>query len=572
MQKVKNCSYHCTLIFKFSNEMSCDWYNNNDEAMDGCGGSDHCTSTAVRRWSFIIAENLCQKFGIHLIKGRHIPQESDDNPHHTDGADQEWDTLPGLAIRPPVASLGMCSNTDIRYRDEEKEMDLPNFQQLFIDNGSQDWSLLLPIEIVLKMFKFMKPVDILAVSQTCQVWRSLGEDDKLWEQICKDAGLAYCLNLADLKMVKRHNEDSNLVHSAWKVNFLKKFKIERKFRQGFPQVLTVESDWNSVGTMEFFNDKIVYKYMGTFYVFSSLTGDLLHELVGPICEVSTFRLNEHFLVTGTYNGLLKVWNLDTGSYLHTMLGHTAHVICLDMHANIAVTGSHDNTVRVWDVQQGSCITILSGHIAFVRCVQFDGRRVISGSEDKTIKVWDHETGVCLRTMNHDSHIAYLKFNGVEVVAGFIGGAIKVWDVDTGVYRHNLEANMSMYMELQGDVVVCRSWDDLGKTAEIWSMSTGVRLYTLGGPQQHSCYITGILVNENFVVTCSHNERLVKLWDIKTGEFIRDMVVLEEEEFVRKMRMKDARIVLDVFSKTSKRSKLRVLNFDTNDQDYEVNLG
>ena len=104
--------------FKFADGMSCDWHRANDEAMDGCGGSDFCTSTAVRRWGYIISDHLCQKFGIELVKGRHIPEVSDAGP--PDGwADQEWETLPGLLIRPEVASRGRSDNTDIRYRNED---------------------------------------------------------------------------------------------------------------------------------------------------------------------------------------------------------------------------------------------------------------------------------------------------------------------------------------------------------------------------------------------------------------------------------------------------------------------
>ena len=58
-----------------------------------------------------------------------IPKDSDDNPPDTE-ADRERKAPPGLAIRPPVASKGRSTNTDIRFRSEEKlpstPMRLPN--------------------------------------------------------------------------------------------------------------------------------------------------------------------------------------------------------------------------------------------------------------------------------------------------------------------------------------------------------------------------------------------------------------------------------------------------------------
>jgi len=104
--------------FKYVEGMSCSWHKDNDTVMDGCGGSDRCTTTQVRRWGFIMADHLCQKFHIQLIKGQHVPQESDELPPYA-GSDQDWESLPGLAIRPPVAPKGRSENTDIRYRNGE---------------------------------------------------------------------------------------------------------------------------------------------------------------------------------------------------------------------------------------------------------------------------------------------------------------------------------------------------------------------------------------------------------------------------------------------------------------------
>ena len=180
----------------------------------------------------------------------------------------------------------------------------------------------------------------------------------------------------------------------------------------------------------------------------------------------------------------------------------------------------------------------------------------------TIKIWNAETGVCLRTMRYHYNIRSLMLNGVNnVVAGYENGFIKVWEVDTGVCRQTLEGNDKWDMaliEMQGDLLVCKGADRT--TANIWNMSTGACLQTLAGPKKHTGPITGVGVNSKLAVTSSEDGK-VKLWDVQTGDFIRDLLQLETGGKVMKMIMKEAKIVCDVLSNEG--SKIIVLNFDTN---------
>ena len=57
------------------------------------------------------------------------------------------------------------------------------------------------------------------------------------------------------------------------------------------------------------------------------------------------------------------------------------------------------------------------------------------------------------------------------------------------------------------------------------MATGYCEHTLHGPHKHQSAVTSLQFTENFVVTSS-DDGSVKLWDIKTGEFIRDLISLD----------------------------------------------
>ena len=445
--------------------------------------------------------------------------------------------------------------------------------------------LKLNIDVVLHLFKFMKPGDILKASQTCWFWREWGENEKVWELKCKETGLAYTLTSDDLKALERRNEKPAVAYSAWKVNFLKPYHIAKNFREGDPQMLTIEIRYNEnnndVSHLEFNNDKIVTvsgrppRYI---HIFCAQSGNLLHELVGHTMQVGAIQMDQEFVVTSSLDGSMKVWSVETGACIHTIDDdHTRGILSLKMHGPILVSGSKDGTLRIWNVREGSHLRTLTGHTGWVGYVQFDGNFVVSGAVN-TIKIWDAVTGDCVHTLSLNVRINSLKFNGVHVVARSFRDSVGVWDVETGVRRHTLEGNNNFWyrqIEMEGNMVVCSGVHDL-TTAEIWDISTGVRLHRLAGPHKHNDPIHGIQISEKFVLTSTKDET-AKFWDIKTGEFIRDLVLglgLREEktidrqqfreEYPTLIRMKNAKIVGAVRSST--RSQILVLNFDPNDDE------
>ena len=58
----------------------------------------------------------------------------------------------------------------------------------------KDFVGLLPKEIGMFVFGYLKPSDLLKAVQTSKMWRIHAEDDLLWKDKCVKAGLLYCLN------------------------------------------------------------------------------------------------------------------------------------------------------------------------------------------------------------------------------------------------------------------------------------------------------------------------------------------------------------------------------------------
>ena len=71
-----------------------------------------------------------------------------------------------------------CEPQQVRHMMQVIE---PQFQRDFIS--------LLPKELALYTLSFLEPRDLLRAAQTCRYWRILAEDNLLWREKCKEAGL-----------------------------------------------------------------------------------------------------------------------------------------------------------------------------------------------------------------------------------------------------------------------------------------------------------------------------------------------------------------------------------------------
>lgn len=119
----------------------------------------------------------------------------------------------------------------------------------------------------------------------------------------------------------------------------------------------------------------------------------------------------------------------------------------------------------------------------------------------------------------------------------------MWDAETGALRHTLMGHQSLTsgMELKNNILVSGNADS---TVKVWDIITGQCLATLAGElnyfinfskikiieflegrNKHHSAVTCLQFNNRFVITSS-DDGTVKLWDVKTGEFIRNLVALE----------------------------------------------
>lgn len=446
--------------------------------------------------------------------------------------------------------IARCEPTQVRHMMQVIE---PQFQRDFIS--------LLPKELALKVLSFLEPRDLLRAAQTCQSWRVLAEDNLLWKEKCREAGIEEIPK-------RRCSPRTPRTHmSPWKAAYMRQQAIETNWRSRpirTPKMLKGHDD-HVITCLQFSDNKIVSgSDDNTLKVWSAITGKCLRTLVGHTGGVWSSQMSGNSIISGSTDRTLKVWDAETGVCRHTLYGHTSTVRCMHLHGNKVVSGSRDATLRVWNIETGEFLHVLVGHLAAVRCVQYDGRLVVSGAYDYMVKVWKPETEECLHTLQgHTNRVYSLQFDGVHVVSGSLDTSIRVWDVETGACKHTLMGHQSLTsgMELRNNILVSGNADS---TVKVWDIVTGQCLQTLSGPNKHQSAVTCLQFNNRFVITSS-DDGTVKLWDVRTGDFIRNLVALDSGGsggVVWRIRANETKLVCAVGSRNgTEETKLLVLDFD-----------
>ncbi|ENN81410.1 hypothetical protein D910_00642 [Dendroctonus ponderosae] len=418
--------------------------------------------------------------------------------------------------------IDRCVPTQVRHIMQVIE---PQFQRDFIS--------LLPKELALKVLSFLDPPDLLKAAQTCHSWKMLADDNLLWKEKCREVGVE------DVPARRVITRVIKIKMSPWKAAYMRFHDIEMNWRHSpirTPKMLKGHDD-HVITCLQFSGNKIVSgSDDNTLKVWSAISGKLMRTLSGHTGGVWSSQMSGNIVISGSTDRTLKVWDAESGICQHTLFGHTSTVRCMHLHGNKVVSGSRDATLRVWNIETGEFLHVLVGHLAAVRCVQYDGRLVVSGAYDYMVKVWKPETEECLHTLQGHTNRVYSLQNNI-LVSGNADSTVKVWDILTGQCLQTLSGK--------------RDYVDAICMVE-------------AGPSKHQSAVTCLQFNSRFVITSS-DDGTVKLWDLRTGEFIRNLVTLESGGsggVVWRIRANETKLVCAVGSRNgTEETKLLVLDFD-----------
>lgn len=158
-------------------------------------------------------------------------------------------------------------------------------------------------------------------------------------------------------------------------------------------------------------------------------------------------------------------------------------------------------------------------VCFVELIlQFDGVHVVSGSLDTSIRVWDAITGTCKHTlMGHQSLTSGMELRQNILVSGNADSTVKVWDTTNGQCLQTLSGKLIPKKMAH--------FNPLNEQQQITQKTKRIDFVWNLGPNKHQSAVTCLQFNSRFVITSS-DDGTVKLWDVRTGEFIRNLVTLE----------------------------------------------
>ncbi|KAF9035553.1 WD40-repeat-containing domain protein [Panaeolus papilionaceus] len=257
------------------------------------------------------------------------------------------------------------------------------------------------------------------------------------------------------------------------------------------------------------------------------------------------------IVSGGCDKVVRVWDARSGYCIYVLHGHTSTIRSLRVLDNrpIAITGARDSTLRVWDIQRGRCVHVLEGHDASVRCLDVSGNTVVSGSYDGTCRVWNVDTGECLHVLRgHFSQIYSVAFDGIRIASGGLDTTVRIWDATTGHCTALLQGHSALIctLQLSKNLLITGSADGRVIT---FSLLTLTKVHCISA---HDSSVTSLQFNEpahssfdpssrpstapssesgagagsGFLVTGGNDGR-ARLWDVKTGEWIRDLTIRSE---------------------------------------------
>ncbi|KAF1930117.1 WD40 repeat-like protein [Didymella exigua CBS 183.55] len=354
-------------------------------------------------------------------------------------------------------------------------------------------------------------------------------------------------SLRNMHLFKSLYQRHHLIRKSWMVEDTKPRHIA--FRAHQRHVVTC---------LQFDTDKILTGSDDTnINVYDTKTGALRSRLEGHEGGVWALQYEGNTLVSGSTDRSVRVWDIEKGRCTSIFQGHTSTVRCLVIlkptktsetldgkpimmpKEDMIITGSRDSTLRVWklpkpgdrgifqntstnasDLDNPYFIRALTGHHHSVRAIAAHGDTLVSGSYDCTVRVWKVSTGETLQRLQGHTQKVYsvvLDHARNRCISGSMDNLVKVWSLETGQCIFTLEGHTSLVglLDLSHERLVSAAADS---TLRIWDPENGQCKSRLCA---HTGAITCFQHDGQKVI--SGSDRTLKMWNVKTGEFVQDLL-------------------------------------------------
>ncbi|MDQ3232439.1 MAG: WD40 repeat domain-containing protein [Pseudobdellovibrionaceae bacterium] len=275
---------------------------------------------------------------------------------------------------------------------------------------------------------------------------------------------------------------------------------------------------------------LIYSQLNAAYVSMNINGPMLVSPV-PMNTVLITRDGKK-VIAGHFNGDVRIWNSSSGELLATLpgWGRSLGDLAFSQDEKYLVTVSFDLSVRKWDLETYSelaSFTCCNTNAVGVRvAISPDQKHIVTTSWDKEIKIWNFE-GQLERTISaattadfHTGSIMSVKVtpDSQWVATGAGDGSVRFWNINTGEFVKKLGATIpaainAIAITPDGERVI---YGGTNGQVHINSINDGSLERTI---EASAMAIYSVDVSANGILASYGEDRMVRLWDIKTGKLV-----------------------------------------------------
>ncbi|XP_038635852.1 F-box/WD repeat-containing protein 7-like isoform X3 [Scyliorhinus canicula] len=365
---------------------------------------------------------------------------------------------------------------------------------------SIDFVLILPQELVERIFSFVSAEDLFKIACCSRSWREFTNTDVLWHPLCAAQNwLNFDTDQQLFSMNQYSYSPTGLTSPRYSTTTLSDFPSLSptcRWKEIYIRACHLNQNWS----------------LGRYTVLPLLrghqervdcldcdeTGICLRALMGHNSGIDHLCFDGTQVVSASSDRTIRVWSIQDGRCKKILRGHEDEIQYLAMKEQIVASTSWDHTIRMWNIQRGECTAVLKGHTEVVNCCQFDCQYVVSGGGDCLVLIWSTDSGKLLCTcQGHTGDVYCLMFNEKTICSGSSDSTIRVWDF-TGNCLFTMAEHIGVVrcLHLYGNRLV--SGGDRKKIL-VWDVANGKLVNAV---HRNPSLLHKIWVNETKVITAS----------------------------------------------------------------------
>jgi WD40 repeat protein len=288
-------------------------------------------------------------------------------------------------------------------------------------------------------------------------------------------------------------------------------------------------------------------YINNIYVWNVMYDKLALKLEGEGSTIvdAAFSPDGKLIVSTSNDGKARIWDSKTGTLVKLLEGHSDRIsgVAYCPKGNYVATISDDDTARIWNVETGETVRVINRYYDMFMSVAYspNGRFLITvsqaslaaGSRVEAI-IWEADTGEIAKIFGNHGSLQYPRFqhaayspNGRYVFAIGLLGEINIWDSKSGDLIKTMQVDYFLEKAIFSPsgkhiATVHRSYNE--NILQIWDIITGERVKELVHSDKvldASCSLDG-----KFIVTITE-ERIALIWDTETCTPIKEIKYTEK---------------------------------------------